>query len=145
MQRAVGILRTRASEWQIAPDKIGAAGFSADRHLAASLAINHHKRSYKPVDASDETSCRPDFAVLLYPAYLTDPIASRERDTKLHYERISATATPPTLISVTHPDKFTIGSVEFCLALMEAKVDVELHVYPDGSHGGAVEKYPFGE
>lgn len=144
-QRAVGILRERASEWQIDPNKIGVGGFSAGGHLAASLAINHEQRWYKPVDKFDEMSCRPDFAVLLYPAYLTDPIESRERDAKLHYDRMSATATPPTLISITRPDKFTVGSIEYCLALMEAKVDAELHIYPDGGHGGAIEKYPFGE
>jgi acetyl esterase/lipase len=144
-QRALGILRARASEWNIAPDKIGIGGFSAGGHLAATLAINHAKRWYEPVDAFDETSCRPDFAVLLYPAYLTDPIASRERDAKLHYDRISATATPPTLISITRADKFTVGSIEYCLALMEAKAEAELHIYPEGAHGGAIQKYPFGE
>lgn len=144
-QRAMGILRTRSAEWKIAPNKIGIGGFSAGGHVAASLAINHAKRWYKPVDALDETSCRPDFAVLLYPAYLTDPITSRERDAKLNYDLISATATPPTLISITRPDKFTVGSIEYYLALMEAKVAAELHIYPDGGHGGAIEKYPFGE
>lgn len=144
-QRAVGILRSRAAEWNIAPDKIGVAGFSAGGHLAASLAINHQKRWYKPVNAFDETSCRPDFAVLLYPAYLTDPIPSRERDAKLNYDLISAKNTPSTFISITRPDKFTIGSIEYCLALIDAKVDAEVHIYPEGGHGGAIEKYPFGE
>ena len=144
-QRAVGILRTRAAEWRIAPDKIGIGGFSAGGHLAASLAINHNERWYEPIDNFDRVSCRPDFAVLLYPAYLTDPILSRERDAKLHYDRISKDDTPPTLIGITRPDKFTIGSIEYYLALMEADVSAELHVYPEGGHGGAIEKYPFGE
>lgn len=144
-QRAIGILRRRAAEWEIDPHKIGIGGFSAGGHLAASLAINHEQRWYEPVDEFDATSCRPDFAVLLYPAYLTDPILSRNRDRTLHYDRISASATPPTLISITRADKFTIGSVEFYLALMEAKVEAELHVYPDGGHGGGIAKYPFGE
>lgn len=143
-QRAIGVLRSRAAEWNIAPNKIGVAGFSAGGHLAASLAINHQKRWYKPVDAIDEMSCRPDFAILLYPAYLTEPVASRDRDTKLNYELIDETNTPPTLIAITRPDKFTVGSVEYYLALMEAKVKAELHVYPEGGHGGAIEKYPFG-
>lgn len=144
-QRAIGMLRARAAEWGIAPDKIGIGGFSAGGHLAASLAINHEERRYDPTDDFDRVSCRPDFAVLLYPAYLTYPINSRERDAKLHDDRISQDATPPTLIGITRPDKFTIGSIEYYLALMEADVSAELHVYPEGGHGGAIEKYPFGE
>lgn len=144
-QRAMGILRSRAADWDIDPTKIGIGGFSAGGHLAASLAINHQTRWYERLDDFDDTSCRPDFAVLLYPAYLTDPIESRDRDANLHYAHISSEATPPTLISITQPDKFTIGSVEYYLALMEAKVSAELHVYPTGGHGGAIEKYPFGE
>lgn len=144
-QRAIGILRKRAAEWQLDSNKIGIGGFSAGGHLAASLSINHEQRWYKPLDEFDETSCRPDFAVLLHPAYLTDPIESRERDAKLRYDRISAAATPPTLISITRPEKFTVGSIEYYLALMEARVDAELHIYPEGRHGGAIEAYPFGE
>lgn len=144
-QRAFGILRDRAAEWDIDPRKIGIGGFSAGGHVAASLSVNHKERWYDRIDDFDDTSCRPDFAVLLYPAYLTDPIKSRNRDAKVHYDRISAKATPPTLISITEPDKFTIGSVEYYLALMEQKVSAELHIYPTGGHGGAIEKYPFGE
>lgn len=138
-QRAIGILRARAAEWNIDPHKIGIGGFSAGGHLAASLPINHEQRWYEPIDDFDRVSCRPDFAVLLYPAYLTDPILSRTRDARLHYERISKDATPPTLISITRPDKFTTGSIEYFLALMEVDVSAELHVYPEGGHGGAIE------
>ena len=144
-QRAMGILRARAAEWKIDPNKIGIGGFSAGGHAAASLAINHQQRWYEPIDEFDEVSCRPDFAVLLYPAYLTNPILSRDRDAKLHYDRIAKDVTPPTLISITRPDKFTIGSIEYYLALMEADVPAELHIYPVGGHGGAIEKYPFGQ
>ena len=144
-QRALGILRARAAEWKIDPSKIGIGGFSAGGHAAASLAINHQQRTYEPVDEFDKVSCRPDFAVLLYPAYLTDPILSRDRDAKLHYDRIAKGVTPPTLIAITRPDKFTIGSIEYYLALMEGNVPAELHVYPEGGHGGAIEKYPFGQ
>lgn len=144
-QRALGILRTRAKEWQLDPAKIGIGGFSAGGHLAASLSINHAKRWYEPIDDFDRASCRPDFAVLLYPAYLTDPIDSRTRDTKLHYDLINDKDTPPTLIAVTRPDKFTIGCVEYYLALMEKNVSAELHVYPEGGHGGSIKKYPLSE
>ena len=144
-QRAMGILRSRAKEWNIAPNKIGIGGFSAGGHLAASLSINHAKRYYQPIDEFDQISCRPDFSVLLYPAYLTDPILSRKHDAKLHYDRINSKDTPPTFISITEPDKFTIGSIKYYLALMQAKVKAELHIYSEGGHGGAIKKYPFGE
>ena len=144
-QRAFGVLRARAAEFGIDPAKIGIGGFSAGGHLAASLAINHEQRWYEPIDEFDRVSCRPDFAVLLYPAYLTAPVLSRDRDPHLHYDRMSKDATPPTFLSITRPDKFTIGSIEYCLALMETHVSVELHIYPEGGHGGAIEQYPFGE
>ncbi len=137
-QRAVGILRTRAAEWGIDPAKIGIGGFSAGGHLAASLANNFEKRLYPAVDASDAISCRPDFTVLLCPAYLTDPIESRTPDPGLHYEKISATKSPATFIAITAPDKFSIGSVEYSLALGRAKVNAELHVYPSGGHATGI-------
>jgi len=144
-QRALGILRARAKEWKINPDKIGIGGFSAGGHLAASLASNYAKRNYKSVDDFDNTSCKPNFSVLLYPAYLTDPISLRTIDTSLHADKLSVETTPPTFIGITMPDKFTVGSVQYSLELARAKVPAELHVYATGGHGGAIHKYPFGE
>jgi acetyl esterase/lipase len=137
-QRAVGILRARGAEWGIAPNKIGIGGFSAGGHLAASLTNNFEPRLYPAVDDYDRTSCRPDFAVLLCPAYLTEPMLSRTPDPGLHYDQISVAKTPPTFIAITMPDKFTIGSVEYSLALGRAKVNNELHVYPTHGHSNGV-------
>ena len=137
-QRALGILRARAAEWDIAPNKIGIGGFSAGGHLAASLANNYEKRLYPEVDASDAISCRPDFTVLLCPAYLTDPIESRTPDPGLHYAQISVRKTPPTFIAITAPDRFSIGSVEYSLTLGRTKVNAELHVYPSGGHSTGI-------
>lgn len=139
-QRALGILRARGAEWGIAPDKIGLGGFSAGGHLAASLANNHESRLYAPVDDCDRMSCRPDFAVLLCPAYLTDPIESRTPDPLLHYAEFSPRKSPPTFIAITMPDKFSIGSTEYMLALARAKVNAELHIYPTGGHSVGVAK-----
>jgi len=137
-QRALGILRTRGAEWGIAPDKIGIGGLSAGGHLAASLSNHHEKRLYAPVDDNDRASCRPDFTVLLCPAYLTDPIESRTPDPKLNYGEISVAKTPPTFIAITEPDKFSIGATEYMLALARAKVNAELHVYPHGGHATGI-------
>ena len=71
-QRAVSLVRSRAKEWGIAPDRIGIVGFSAGGHLAIAAATNFDRRSYPARDAVDQVSCRPDFAVAVYPGYLKD-------------------------------------------------------------------------
>ena len=62
-QRAVSLVRSRAAEWGIDPKRIGMVGFSAGGHLALATATSFEKRTYEPIDAIDEVSCRPDFAV----------------------------------------------------------------------------------
>ena len=69
-QRAVSLVRSRAAEWGIDPKRIGMVGFSAGGHLALATATSFEKRTYEPIDAIDEVSCRPDFAVLCYSGYL---------------------------------------------------------------------------
>jgi acetyl esterase/lipase len=137
-QRAMGILRTRGAEWGIAPDKIGIAGVSAGGHLAASLSNHHGTRLYSPIDDSDRASCRPDFAVLICPAYLTEPIDTRTPDAKLNYPEIGPEKVPPTFVTITQPDRFTTGALEYVLALTRAKVNAELHVFPTGAHATGV-------
>jgi acetyl esterase/lipase len=69
-QRAMGLARQHATEWGIDPHRIGVLGFSAGGHLAAAISTHYDKRLYDPVDAADSLSCRPDFAVVIYPGYL---------------------------------------------------------------------------
>jgi acetyl esterase/lipase len=69
-QRALGIVRSHATEWHIDPNRIGVLGFSAGAHLAAALSTHFDQRLYDPIDAADQLSCRPDFAVIVYPGYL---------------------------------------------------------------------------
>ena len=69
-QRALGLARLHAAEWKIDPNRIGVLGFSAGGHLAAALSTHFDKRLYNPIDAADQLSCRPDFAVVVYPGYL---------------------------------------------------------------------------
>ena len=75
-QRTVGLVRFHAAEWHIDPHKIGVLGFSAGGHLVAAMSMHFEKRLYKPVDAADKESCRPDFAVALYPGHLAFPGSS---------------------------------------------------------------------
>ncbi len=134
-QRAVGLLRHQAEELGIREDRIGILGFSAGGHLSATLSNNYSERTYKPVDEADKVSCRPDFVVLIYPAYLTDPIDSDTLDKTQNAEAMSPKNTPPTFIAIVGNDKFTRGAVQYYLALRKAKVPAELHVLPAGGHG----------
>lgn len=141
-QRALGLLRARATEWKLDPKRIGVIGFSAGGHLAALLSNRHAERTYSEVDASDRTSCRPDFCVLMYPAYLTNPIDELKPDPALEQDLMTPERTPPTFIAVVRPDKFTVGCVSYMQALRSAKIPAELHVFSSGGHGGCFDRYP---
>lgn len=132
-QRALGLIRSRAGELGIDPNRIGVLGFSAGGHLATMLSNHHSKRMYPPVDAADDVSCRPDFAVLIYPGYLVE----KENPTKLSPEiKIAAGATPPTFLMMAQDDPVRVENVlYYYLALQQAGVPAELHVYPKGGHG----------
>jgi acetyl esterase/lipase len=69
-QRTLGLVRFHAAQWHIDPHKIGILGFSAGGHVVAAMSTHFDQRSYSVVDAADEGSCRPDFAVALYPGHL---------------------------------------------------------------------------
>ena len=130
VQRALGLVRHRASEWNLDPQRIGVLGFSAGGHLAACASTNYGKRTYPAVDAADEASCRPDFAVLIYPAYLVD------KDNKLAAELPVTGDTPPTFIAMTEDDGVRVEcGLFYYLALKQAKVKAEMHLYPTGGHG----------
>lgn len=131
-QRALGIIRQRAKEWNLDAKRIGILGFSAGGHLAATASTNFEKRSYEPVDADDELSCRPDFVILIYPAYLT----VKNEPGKLAPELNVSANTPPTFIAQTQDDGVGVENSEvYAMALQKAKVPTELHVYPSGGHG----------
>lgn len=132
VHRAIGILRTRAEEWQIAPDRIGILGFSAGGHLAAMGLTSDGTRSYPSDPKFDEVSCVPDFAVLVYPAYLTD----EQHPDKLSPELVVTEKTGPTFLVVAHDDsKFVEGSARFYLEMLRKVRPCELHIFAKGGHG----------
>ena len=131
-QRAMGIVRAHAKEWGIDPKRIGVLGFSAGGHLAAAVSNRYAQRDYSPVDASDLVSCRPDFTVLIYPAYLT----VKEENDKIAPELEISRSTPPTFLAMAQDDPVRVETAIFyALALKNAGVLMELHIYPTGGHG----------
>lgn len=131
-QRAIGLVRARATEFGIDPKRIGVLGFSAGGHLAAAASNNFDKRTYEPVDEADKTSCRPDFTVLIYPAYLT----VKENGDKVSPELPITANTPQTFIAMTQDDGVRVECALFYyLGLKQAKVPAEMHLYPTGGHG----------
>lgn len=144
-QRAVRLLRADASKRGVDVGKIIMIGSSAGGHLAFNLANNHGEPTYPAIDDADQLSARPDAVVLMYPAYLTQPTTSMDADSHLNVDQLSPKRTPPIFMTVTRPDKFTWGAVNTMLKLKQAKVPAELHVYPEGGHGGCFDKYPLME
>ena len=132
-QRAMGLVRHRAREFGMDPKRIGVLGFSAGAHLAASLAASGAgKRSYAAVDDADEVNCRPDFSLLIYPGYLT----VKEDSNRIPAEVAVTSNTPPTFLTMTQDDGVRVENVLFyAVALKQANVPFELHVYPTGGHG----------
>ena len=130
VQRTMGIARHRAKEWGIDPKRVGVMGFSAGGHLSAALSTNFDSRTYPPVDDADKESCRPDFAMLIYPFYLT----LDDDRSKLAPEMKVSPQTPPTFIAMSQDDRIEYAYA-YALALKAAKVPAELHVYATGGHG----------
>ncbi len=133
MQRAIRIMRSRASEFNIDPDRIGVLGASAGGHLAARASTSFNVESYQPVDEIDTVSCRPDFAVLLYPAYMNT-------GETLNPEFIISDKTSPTLIiSAKNDKKHFPGSPVYAKALEDAGVPIRVRFFEKGGHGFAME------
>jgi acetyl esterase/lipase len=130
-QRAMSLVRHRAKELGIDPQRLGVLGFSAGAHLSAVLSSTP-ERTYPAVDDADKTDIRPSFTVLIYPAYLT----VKESGDKPPPEIDVTTNTPPTFITITEDDPVRMeNALHHAMVLKQAKVPVELHLYPSGGHG----------
>ena len=130
-QRALSVVRSHAAEWKINPERIGIMGFSAGGHLSAAASTCFDKRAYESVDAADQVSCRPDFALLIYPAYLL-----RKDGPELAPELTVTSNTPPTFLVMAEDDPIRVeNSLFYYLALKNAKVPAEMHLFANGGHG----------
>ena len=132
-QRTLGLLRLNAAELNIDPHKIGVLGFSAGGYLVAAIST-HFERAYSPIDAADKKSCRPDFAVAIYPGHMS--IAYKKDLSKLNPGIRVTNQTPPTFL--LHAQDDPTNPVEYSLlyyaALRSANVPVEMHLFTEGKH-----------
>src|SRR5579863_10520788 len=161
-QRTVGLVRFHAAEWHIDPHKIGVLGFSSGGHLVAAMSTHFAKRLYPAVDAADKESCRPDFAVAIYPGHLS--LSAAEWDAKQGIRKFvihsPATAdkdlgvnpdipvthqTPPTFLLQAEDDRSdnVNDSLAYYIALKNAGVQVEMHLYAQGGHAFGLRRTRF--
>jgi acetyl esterase/lipase len=131
-QRTVGLLRSQAARWQIDARKIGVLGFSAGGHMVAAISTHFETRLYEPVDDADKESCRPDFAVSLYPGHLAVP----EKDFALNPDIQVSSRTPPTFLLQAEDDPVdpVENSLVYYSALRKAGVPAEMHLFVKGGH-----------
>jgi acetyl esterase/lipase len=138
VQRALRIVRSRAAEWNIDPNQIGIMGSSAGGHLATRVSTGSDIEAYKAIDAIDSVSCRPDFTVLLYPAYMNSGDELKDEF------KLSADL-PPTLIISAEDDTnhFKSGAV-YAEALENKGASIRTHFFKKGGHGFDMntEQYP---
>jgi acetyl esterase/lipase len=139
-QRTIGLVRFHAAEWHIDPHKIGVLGFSAGGYLVAEISSDFERRLYSILDAADRESCRPDFAVAIYPGHLD------VKDFKLNPNVPVTSQTPPTFLLQAEDDHVdTVNdSLAYYIALKNAGVPVEMHLYAQGNHAYGLRrtKYP---
>lgn len=134
-QRAMRIIRAHAGSWKLDRDKIGMMGFSAGGSLTARLSTGSDQDWYKPVDGFDSLTAKPDFSLLIYPAYLdqgTGHSLTPGLDVNAH--------TPQMFIFQAADDPYGNSSLVMAGALRNNKVPFELHIYPKGGHGYGLRK-----
>ena len=137
-QRAVSLVRSKASEWKIDPKRVGLLGFSAGGHLTATVLTSDGSVSF-PKEEVDKHSPIPNFGLLIYPAYLKN----EEDRNKLVPEVSVDKNTPPSFVVIAHGDsRFVEGAALYYLAMHRAKRDCELHIYGKGGHGYGMKKIP---
>jgi acetyl esterase/lipase len=130
-QRAVSLVRSKAAQWRIDAKRIGVIGFSAGGHLAFATATSFDKRAYQPADEIDQVDCRPNFAIVVYPGYLK----AKDKNELAPGLRVPANTPPMFLV---HGGADIISSPEHSvvayLALKQAGIQAELHIYANSAH-----------
>jgi len=142
-QRTVGLVRFHAAEWHIDPHKIGVLGFSAGGHMVAAMSTHFERRLYPAVDAADQESCRPDFAVAIYPGHLS--LADNSFGLNPDIDRNITRQTPPTFLLQDEDDQVdrVEDSLSYYAALKRVGVPVEMHLYAQGGHAFGLRRTKF--
>lgn len=135
IQRAMRIVRGRASQWNLDKSKLGVLGFSAGGSLSARVSTRYNMETYPKIDDLDTLSCRPDFAVLICGAYF-----SKGQNRTLTPELLVDNKPPPMFLFGTADDKAGHSSLVLADALRGSKVPVEFHFLPTGGHGYGLRK-----
>jgi acetyl esterase/lipase len=131
-QRALRLTRQNAQKWGVDPQRIGILGFSAGGNLTVMAGTHWDRSTYEKVDDADALSCRPDFMIPIYPAYLID----KEDDMRLNPLVRITKQTPPAFIVITHDDKDRAPHAAlFYVAMQRAGIPCELHIFSRGGHG----------
>jgi acetyl esterase/lipase len=131
-QRAMGLVRLHARAWHIDPNRVGVIGFSAGGNLVAQLSTHFQKRVYTPIDAADQLSCRPNFAMLIYPAYIPQPTNLNQPRPAFH---VTANTPPSFLVQAENDPIHVENSIDYFLLLKHAGVPAQLHIFARGGHG----------
>ncbi len=164
-QKTVGLVRLRAPEWHIDPQKIGVLGFSSGGHLSAAMSTHFDKRLYPTVDAADKESCRPDFAVAIYPGHLSLSAGEWDANRRVRkfvirepeHETIAdkqfglnpdipvTRQTPPTFLLQAEDDHVdnVNDSLAYYIALKKVGIPVEMHLYAQGGHAFGLRRTKF--
>ena len=117
----------------VVTQRIGVIGFSAGGHMVTAISTHFDRRSYAAVDAADKVSCRPDFAIALYPGHLWE----EDKNLRLNPNVPATSNTPPTFLLQAENDPVdnVNNSLAYYLALKQVGVPVEMHLYAQGGHG----------
>ncbi len=130
-QRAMSLVRSKASEWKLDPKRIGILGFSAGGQVAGLASIFDEKRQYEPLDDIDKVACRPDFAMLIYPGGF-----EVKGEPKLRDEVQVTKQSPPMFFVHAFDDGVTaLNTLLLATELKKVGVPAEVHVYATGGHG----------
>ncbi|MEP5341800.1 MAG: sialate O-acetylesterase [Algibacter sp.] len=135
IQRAIKLVRRKSDLYDLNPQKIGVMGFSAGGHLSALASTSFQTDSYKKEDTIDEFSSRPNFTMLIYPAYL-----DKGEHKSISPEFNINQQTPPFFIFGTADDQYGNSSLVMTGSLRDKKIPVELHMLAKGGHGYGLRK-----
>jgi acetyl esterase/lipase len=130
-QRAMSLVRGKAAEWKIDPKRIGILGFSAGGATAGMTSLLFEQRQYAPLDEVDQISCRPDFSLLIYPAYFVERGSTTLRDDV----KVPKNAPPMFFVHAFDDGVPVQNSLLLPAEMKKAGVPAEVHVYPTGGHG----------